>query len=161
MEEILTRIDRSFLQSWATTFSDIQWGFGYFQRTGRFFVKIYGGKHGPINDLRRTMFCEKIQNVEYIPPTQNALLQHCLRAVYQGSIWITAHDPKMEEPDPCLYGWKKSSDGVYNPVWMTISEVSHLCRELVKCNCHKACSLMCSCVKAHLKCADLCKCTCS
>ena len=39
MEEILTRFDRSFLQSCTTTFSDIQLGFGYFQRTGRIFFK--------------------------------------------------------------------------------------------------------------------------
>lgn len=131
-----------------------------FKALENFFVNIYGGKSGPINELRRTIFCEKSKNVEFMPPTQNALFQHCLRAVFQGSVWATAHDPEIEEPDPCLYGWKKTSDGAYKPVWMTVPEVSHVCQELIKCSCRKSCSLMCTCVKNNLTCTDLCKCTC-
>ncbi len=94
-----------------------------------------------------------------MPPTQNAVFQHCLRAVFQGSVWATSHDPEIEEPDPCLYGWTKASDGAYRPVWMTVREVSHVCRELIKCSCRKSCSLMCStCVKKNLTCTNLCKC---
>ena len=99
------------------------------------FVNTYGGKSGPINELRRTIFCEKNQNVKFIPPTQNTLFQHCLRAVFQGSVWAGAHDPKIEEPDPCLYSWKEEADGIYKPVWMTVPEVSHVCRELINCSC--------------------------
>lgn len=44
----------------------------------------------------------------------------------------TTHDPKTEEVDPCLFGWKKASDGTYKPVWMIVPEVSHVCRELIK-----------------------------
>ena len=130
-----------------------------FNALENFFVHVYGGKSGSINDLRQKIFCERNQNVELIPPTANALFQHCQRAVFQGSIWATAHDPSIEEPDPCLYGWRKT-DWMFKPVWMTIPEASHVCREFIKCSCQKGCSVLCTCIKAQLSCTDLCKCKC-
>ena len=44
------------------------------------------------------------ENVEMIPSSQNALFQHSRRALFQASVWTTAHDSAMIEPDPCLHG---------------------------------------------------------
>ena len=56
--------------------------------------------------------------MDRIPPTQNALLQHTRRAVYQVEIWTSSTQ---------VQSWQ--------PVWMTIPEVSKACSELIKCSC--------------------------
>ena len=46
------------------------------------FIQIYGrGQVSSINQVRKTIFCQRNQNVEMIPPSQNALFQHYLRAM--------------------------------------------------------------------------------
>ena len=40
-----------------------------------------------VNVLRMNMFCQRSQDVQRIPPTQDALILHLRRAVYQASIW--------------------------------------------------------------------------
>ena len=105
------------------------------------FIQIYGGgQASSINQVRKKIFCQRIQNVEMIPPSQNALFQHCRRAMFQVSIWTTAHD--------CY------------PEWITIPEVAAMCKELVKRGCKKLCSSVCSCRKHALTCTALCKCQC-
>lgn len=127
-----------------------------------YIVKVYGGdtQTKSVNQLRKQMFCQRYQNVEMIPPTQNALYHHCQRALYQSSIWISAHDSQVREPDPCLYGWKET-DGKLLPRWMSVPQVASVCQELVKCGCKRPCSRACSCFKKGLPCTALCKCLCS
>lgn len=40
-----------------------------------------------VNEARRELFCQKNKTMENITPTQDALLQHCKRDVYQAGIW--------------------------------------------------------------------------
>ena len=47
------------------------------------FTKIYGGGAPSINEMRKLIFCQRNQNVEMLPPSQNALFQHCRRAMFQ------------------------------------------------------------------------------
>ena len=124
------------------------------------FIQIYGGgQESSINQVRKTIFCQRNQNVEMIPPSQNALFHHCRRAMFQASVWTTAHDSAMIEPDPCLHGWKREHDHLI-PEWITIPEVAAMCKELVKCGCKKTCSRVCSCRKHALTCTAMCKCQC-
>ena len=80
--------------------------------------------------MRKTIFCQRNQNVEMIPPSQNALFQHCRRAMFQASVWTTAHDSAMIESDPCLHGWNREHDHLI-PEWIIIPEVAAMCKELV------------------------------
>ena len=49
------------------------------------FIQIYGrGQISSINQVRKTIFCQRNQNVEMIPPSQNALFQHYWRAMFKG-----------------------------------------------------------------------------
>ena len=101
------------------------------------FIQIQGGgQASSINQVRKTIFCQRNHNVEMTPPppSQNALFQHCRRAMFQTSVWTTAHDSAMIEPDPCLYGWNREHDQLI-PEWITIPEVAAMCKELVKCGC--------------------------
>ena len=106
----------------------------------KLFIQIYGGGQvSSINQVRKTIFCQRNQNVEMTPPpSQNTLFQHCRRAMFQASAWTTAHDSAMFESDPCLHGWNREHDHLI-PEWITIPEVAAMCDELVKCGCKKAC----------------------
>ena len=42
---------------------------------------------GSVDEARRELFCQKNRTMESIPPTQDALLQHCKRVAYQAGIW--------------------------------------------------------------------------
>ena len=93
-----------------------------------YIVKVYGGDTDikSVNQLRKQLSCQRNQNVEVIPSSQNALYHHCQRALYQSSIWISAHDSQVREPDPCLYGWKET-DGKLLPRWMSVPQVASVC----------------------------------
>ena len=77
------------------------------------------------------IFYQRNQNVEMVPPSQNALFQHCRRAMLQASIWTTAHDSAMIEPGPCIHGWNRDHDHLI-PEWITFPEVAAMCKELVR-----------------------------
>ena len=43
-----------------------------------------------VNETRKELFCQKNRAMENLPPTQDALLQHVRRKVYQAGIWTTS-----------------------------------------------------------------------
>ena len=64
----------------------------YLKKIERLTVILYD-KTSPlrsINDTRKELFCHKIRAVDKLPPTNDALLQHVRRAVYQAGIWKTS-----------------------------------------------------------------------
>ncbi|KAG5886902.1 hypothetical protein JTB14_004190 [Gonioctena quinquepunctata] len=97
--------------------------------------------------------------MDKLPPTEDALLPHIRRAVYQAGIWTTSTQTQQVIPSPHDFAWNKVSES-WVPVWMTIPEVSRSCRELIKCSCKGDCS-NCKCGKANLDCSPLCKCKCN
>ena len=111
-----------------------------------------------VNEARKELFCKKNLAMDKLPPTQDALLQHLRRAVYQAGIWTTSTQTQQVFPSPQQYAWNKVSN-LWVPVWMTTPEVSRACRELIKCSCKGDCS-NCSCGEANLDCSPLCKCKC-
>ena len=110
-----------------------------------------------INQTRRELFCLKNVTMERMPPTQNALLQHTKRAVYQASIWVTITEVQQMIPSPSDYGWGQV-DNVWSPLWLTVPELSKA--DLIKCTCRGDYS-KCKCGKANLKCSPLCNCHCN
>ena len=115
-----------------------------------------------INDLRVEMYFQRSQNIELIPTTQNALLMHVKRAIYQTGIWSKCLDSFQNLPPPQLFGWKLTDDpdAKYEPCWMTQKEASKECREFIKCKCKSICT-KCTCKNAMLKCTLMCSCRCS
>lgn len=126
----------------------------------RFVVLLYD-KTSTCTDVdkaRKKMFA-KSSSVQRIPPTHAALEQHVKRAVFQGGhIWGQALIPHPELPSPCSWGWLRSDDGLYEPLWTTLEEASKSCYELLCCGCKKGCQKRCKCKKAGLQCTALCKC---
>ncbi|KAG0710839.1 hypothetical protein GWK47_021999 [Chionoecetes opilio] len=71
-----------------------------FQLLERFTVIIYNKTSNldSVNEARRELFSQKNRPMEKIPPTQEALLQHTLRAVYQAGIWATSDQCEQKPP---------------------------------------------------------------
>ena len=129
----------------------------HFRKIERFSVVLYD-RTSPltsVNEAREELFCRKNRAPDKIPPTQDALLQHARRAVYQAGIWTTSTQAQQIVPTPREFAWVKESD-VWVLVWITIPEVSKACRELVKCSCSGNCS-NCKCGP----CSPLCNCNCN
>ncbi|KAG5899603.1 hypothetical protein JTB14_037265 [Gonioctena quinquepunctata] len=87
-----------------------------------------------INQMRKELFCQKNRAMDKLPPTEDALLQHIRRAVYQAGIWTTSTQTQQVIPSPNDFACNKVLES-WVPVWMTIPEVSWSCRELIKCSC--------------------------
>ena len=63
-----------------------------FKQIERLVVIVYDKTHNEkkVNHARMELFSNKNQAVDKIPPTQNSLLQHSKRALYQAGIWTTS-----------------------------------------------------------------------
>ncbi|XP_071952428.1 uncharacterized protein [Antedon mediterranea] len=89
-----------------------------------------------VTKLRQDLFSRKARTMDNIPPTQDALLQHSNRSIYQTSIWTTSLQPQQNAPSPEDFGWTKTGS-TWTPVWTILPEASKACRELLKCGCKK------------------------
>lgn len=88
--------------------------------------------------------------MENIPPTQDALVQHCKRVCYQAGIWTASDIAIQQSPSPEGYGWTLDMDtSAWIPVWITLPQASQACTELVKCGCKSKnkCGALCSCMQ--------------
>ena len=63
-----------------------------------------------VNQARKDLFCQKSRTMETIPPSQDALLQHCKRVAYQAAIWSTSDKAQQEIPSPEGHGWKLTKE---------------------------------------------------
>ena len=113
-----------------------------------------------VNKLRLSMFSQKGQDIQRIPPTQDAWKLHVRRSLYQASIWATSHLALAPLPDPRSYGWKEENDKLV-PVWISMDLASKVFNLKVKCVCKKSCRPPCKCKKEGLSCTGLCKCKCT
>ena len=137
-------------------FEQLELGDELFKKLERLTVILYDKTSAlnSVNEARKKLFCEDNRSMDRLPPTQDALLQHVRRAVFQAGIWTTSTEAQQVVPSPAQYAWTKESDS-WVPVWITTPEVSKACRELIKCSCKGDCS-KCTCGKANLNCSQLC-----
>ena len=77
-----------------------------FRKIERLIVLVYDKTSTSlsISQTRRELFCLKNVTMERMPPTQNALLQHTKRAVYQACIWVTSTQVQQMIPSPSDHG---------------------------------------------------------
>ena len=74
----------------------------HFQKIERLIVVMYDKTStlNSVNQIRKNMFCLKNTSIDRLPPTQNALLQHVRRAVYQAGVWTTSTHTHQTVPSP-------------------------------------------------------------
>lgn len=127
----------------------------------RFTVLLFDAKcsSGDINAVRCTLF-EATRSLFLIPPTEAALLQHALRALFvAGHLWGKALIQfPAPAPSPASWGWK-IEDGIVRVLWTTQADVFSACRrELNVCGCKSGCSTQrCSCKRMGVRCCPSCK----
>ena len=117
--------------------------------------------HKTVNDARLELYFQNSHNLERIPPTADALLNHTKCAVYQAGVWSSALEPQPSLPSPSLHGWKRDDpNSMWEHTWITQGEANKECRKFVKCSCKAVCTC-CKCATAILKCTLLCSCGCT
>ena len=102
----------------------------------RFVVLMYDGTSAneDVNAARKAMFTQKGRSLDNIPLTSAALVQHGMRAVYQGGhCWGRCLQLSPELPSPSDWGWKKSSSKTWEPLWTTLTEASKTCQDPLRC----------------------------
>lgn len=110
-----------------------------------------------INTTRKKLFANKGRPLESIPPTRHALVQHVRCAVFQGPLcWGQVLHAQPELPCPSEWGWGKTSNGQFKPIWTTLPEAAKICNELTWCGCSKGRTGCCRCKKSALPCTSLC-----
>ena len=115
-----------------------------------------------VNETRLQLFARKGRDVNNIPPTKGALIQHVRKAVSQARhYWNQVSKLIMNLPPP--EGWGHPGTGKWTVVWSHLPEASKVCSELPNCSCTKGCERRCTCRPAALSCsatscATLCKC---
>ena len=124
----------------------------------RFVIRIYD-KNSPIlqiNDARLNLFAHKTRQIENIPPTQGALIQHTLRAILQARIWYQMTSKTIQEANPTEFGWVKT-DNSFKPRWSNLPDIGKS-RIFITCGCSKKCQGRCSCKREGLSCSEGCAC---
>jgi hypothetical protein len=121
---------------------------------------LYGFEEcSDVNSVRFQIFKGGKYDEESMPPNQDSLDQHVSRANYQCYIWRHASQPLLNMEPFCNHGWKLDDCGNVLVDWMTIPPAPDSVLDFANCKCKKACqNNRCSCLKAKLKCSDLCKC---
>ena len=112
---------------------------GAMHMVGSFVILVYDrtSTSTEIDKARRKLFAKKA-DIKQIPPTKAPLEQHVMRAVFQGGhIWGQALLASPVLPLPTSWGWTKTEDGLYEPVWTTLPEAAQACYELISCKCKK------------------------
>ena len=126
----------------------------------RFVVLLYDRTSNltKVNEARQDLFSKKSRTLEKLPPTQEALLQHTNRSVYQGKhIWAQTLVTQPVLPSPSEWGWQRDNKP-WTPKWTTLPQMKDTYYELIHCSCKTECTGRCKCVKASLACTGLCNC---
>lgn len=112
-----------------------------------------------VNRARKHLFA-KGRQLDRIPPTKAALLEHAKRSAYQaGHVWAQSLVANQQLPQPSAWGWTEITENRWIPFWTALPEASKSCKELIKCNCKKSCRPPCKCSSASLPCTELCNCS--
>lgn len=114
-----------------------------------------------VNAARKDLFTRKGRDIDAIPPTADALLQHTKRTVFlAGHVWAKCLELSPVFPLPSEWGWVRGPKQTWEPLWTTIPPASQSCQELVKCGCksERGCTGRCKCARAELPCTALCHC---
>ena len=112
-----------------------------FNRIKLFVCHLYGKKYQDVDLLCYELHCAK----------------GALRANYQAAIWRRAIFPQPEIPSPNDHRRKINNDNEITIVWLGTKPAPDEVLELLFCTCGRVCSEeTCCCMKAGLKCTDMC-----
>jgi len=135
-----------------------------FKDTEALVCQIYGKRCQSVDVLRYGIHCAKGGKVdpEALPSCESSLRLHVTRANYQAAIWRRAIVPLPVIPSPGGHGWEVDNiSNVVEFVWLGSKSAPDEVLELLSCTCKRACTVdNCCCLKAGLKCTDMCSVQC-
>ena len=125
-----------------------------------FICRLYGEETNSINEARYKIFCSPSRTSQSnLPPTQDELDLHISRACYQTAIWRRAKETTINAPLPQGHGWHMEK-GELKVKWMNQQPAPADVLMDMFCRCKTGCqSRRCQCIKADLKCTDMCRCS--
>ena len=127
-----------------------------------FTCKLYASKctTNKVNELRYQLFRAKKGEVEsgQLPPCEDCLHMHSLRANYQAGVWHRAVQTNPIIPNPSDgHGWCEEN-GKLSIRWMSGSPAPDVILDFLSCNCNSICKLpSCQCLANGLKCTPTCR----
>ncbi|KAJ8909595.1 hypothetical protein NQ315_003469 [Exocentrus adspersus] len=123
-----------------------------------FVVKLYSKNPNTsitsVNSLRGLLASSS--TIANLPPTENSLRFHSLRAYYQTKVWLNSLEPCPKLPNIADYGWKIDNERNYNPILTFLPSFPSNLNVLVSCGCKKAKSALAR--KNKMGCIWSCKC---
>lgn len=123
---------------------------------------MYGKKVKSVNSLRYELHCVRGGKVEpeALPPCQSSLRLHVTRANYQAAVWKRATEASPNTPSPHGHGWNVNTSSI-EYVWLASRPAPQEVLELLSCTCQRKCTAdSCCCIKAGLKCTEMCSIKC-
>ena len=134
----------------------------HFSTVEEFVCLLYGAKGcTDVNEARYIkFFSSKNGSAEpqKLPPTRDALLQHCKRVSYVTAIIKRALENNPTIPNPDGHGWSKTGDSL-SIEWMLLPPAPPQILEQISCGCQKGCKTMaCRCQSHGLTCTEFCRC---
>ena len=124
-----------------------------------FFTVLYGkrGHDCSLNTLRQHMLASSRSDLRMLSPTDDAFNLHLLRALYQLTLYKTAHLSNPALPPVTEFG-QVLINGRLCPLLMTIPAKPNI-QQPVSCKCKKSkCSSCCFCIRAGVLCCVRCSC---
>lgn len=105
-----------------------------FANIHRFTLQLYTNNKDitSINYFRGILASSK--TVDKLPPSEDSLRQHCLRAYYETHIWLNALILRAVSLNYYEYGWKRENSDVF-PVLQTLPPVPTDLTILTSCGC--------------------------
>jgi len=129
-----------------------------------FVCKLYDGSSTTstsIQHVRCSLFRKCKTNMDFLPPTEDALVQHMQRAHYQTLVWQQSVERLQTLPNPLSCGWCELEN-----TWkdlLTRQPIQPGQLEVKTCRCKESrlrCSTRsCSCVNSKFCCTDACGCS--
>ena len=116
-------------------------------------------KHTSVNELRYQLFRARKGEIEsgQLPPCEDCLFMHTLRANYQAGVWHRALEQCPSIPDPSGHGWSIENDKL-TICWMTGAPAPDVIIEFLSCKYTSVCKLPnCQCLANGLKCTTTCR----
>ena len=121
---------------------------------------MYGKKCDSVDALHYQIHCARGGKVEpeALPPCESSLRLHVTRANYQAAIRRRAIIWRPVIPSPHGHGWEVDNiSNVMKFVWLGSKPTPEEVLEILSCTCTRACTIEhCCCLKAGLKCTDMC-----
>jgi len=116
--------------------------------------------HNTCQQAPLQIFCAKRAEVDsiHLPPYEDCLSMHILRANYQAAIWRRCLKPSPFGPSPTDCRWTTDENGNLVVEWMRGSPAPDTVLQLLSCKCVRSCKLpVCTCLSNGLKCTDMCR----